>query len=148
DSVIGGFGWYYVLIVTGFVVFSLWVGLGHFGDIKLGKDDEEPEFSLGSWLAMLFAAGMGIGLVFWGVAEPLYYYAFPKPGVSGDDGELAEASLVQVFLHWGIHPWAIYVVVGLAIAYAVHRKGRPVSVRWALYPLFGDRIKGRLGDVI
>ncbi|GAA4533228.1 BCCT family transporter [Amycolatopsis samaneae] len=148
ESIIGTFGWYYTLIVTGFVVFALWVGFGHFGDIKLGPDDEEPEFGVWSWFAMLFAAGMGIGLVFYGVAEPLNHFASPKPGVSGTPTELAQQSMVQTFLHWGLHPWAIYVVVGLAIAYAVHRKNRPVSIRWALEPLLGKRVNGWLGDLV
>jgi choline/glycine/proline betaine transport protein len=148
DSIIGSFGWYYTLIVSGFVVFALRMGLGHFGDIKLAPEDEEPEFSLGSWFAMLFAAGMGIGLVFWGVAEPLNHYANPKPGVEGTREELAQLSLVQTFLHWGLHPWAVYVVVGLAVAFAIHRKNRPVSIRWALEPLLGRRVKGWIGDVI
>jgi choline/glycine/proline betaine transport protein len=148
DTIIGSFGWYYTLIVSGFVVFALWMGFGHFGDIKLAPRDEEPEFKLGSWFAMLFAAGMGIGLVFWGVAEPLNHFASPKPGVEGTPNELAQQSLVQTFLHWGLHPWAIYVVVGLAVAYAIHRRDRPVSIRWALEPLLGDRVKGWLGDAI
>jgi choline/glycine/proline betaine transport protein len=151
SGIIGTFGWYYTLIVTAFLVFALWVGLGHFGDIKLApaaEQDEKPEFSTGSWFSMLFAAGMGIGLVFWGVAEPLNHFASPKPGVAGTPQELAQASLVQTILHWGLHPWAIYVVVGLAVGYAIHRKGRPVSIRWALEPLLGDRVKGWLGDVI
>jgi choline/glycine/proline betaine transport protein len=97
---------------------------------------------------MLFAAGMGIGLVFWGVAEPLNHFASPPPGVTGTPQELAQLALVQSFLHWGLHPWAIYVVVGLALAYTIHRKNRPVSIRWALEPLFGDRVKGTLGDLI
>ncbi|MQA60201.1 MAG: BCCT family transporter [Actinophytocola sp.] len=145
------FGSYYTLIVTGFVVFALWVGLGHYGDIKLGKDDEKPEFTLFSWFAMLFAAGMGIGLVFWGVAEPLNHYAgIPNraAGASGMTEQGAQESMVQTFLHWGLHPWAIYVVVGLAIAYAVHRKGHPISIRWTLKPLLGDRIHGWIGDII
>ncbi|MDV6014530.1 BCCT family transporter [Haloechinothrix sp. LS1_15] len=142
------FGWYYNFLVTAFVVFAIWVGVSHFGDIKLSPQDEEPEFSLGSWLAMLFAAGMGIGLVFFGVAEPLMHFDSPKPGVEGTQSELAEASLIQTFLHWGLHPWAIYVVVGLAIAYMVHRKGKPISIRWALQPLLGNRVKGVLGDII
>ncbi|MFP3990580.1 BCCT family transporter [Streptomyces sp. E11-3] len=155
-EVVGGVGWYYTAIVAVFVVFSLWVGIGHFGDIKLGKNEDKAEFSLGSWLSMLFAAGMGIGLVFWGVAEPLTHFAAPRPGV-GDTpdqetvsqaAEQAQQSLVQTFMHWGFHPWAIYVVVGLAIAYAVHRKGRPVSIRWALEPILGDRVKGGLGNTI
>ncbi|OLT02298.1 choline transporter [Pseudonocardia sp. CNS-004] len=151
SGIIGTFGWYYTLIVTAFLIFAIWMGLGHFGDIKLApadKQDEKPEFSTGSWFSMLFAAGMGIGLVFWGVAEPLNHFASPKPGVEGTPEELAQASLVQTILHWGLHPWAIYVVVGLAVAYAIHRRGRPVSMRWALEPLLGDRVKGWLGDVI
>ncbi|MQA07941.1 MAG: BCCT family transporter [Pseudonocardiaceae bacterium] len=149
ESIIGGFGWYYTLIVSAFVVFSIWLGLGHFGDIKLGPDDEEPEFSRFSWFAMLFAAGMGIGLMFFGVAEPLTHFASPKPGTGGGTpGENAQQALVQTFLHWGIHPWAIYVVVGLGIAYMVHRKNQPISIRWILRPVFGDRVKGWIGDVI
>ncbi len=152
DRIVRWFGSYYTLIVTGFVVFSLWVGLGHYGDIKLGKDEDEPEFGIFSWFAMLFAAGMGIGLVFWGVAEPLNHFAgVPNrsgSGVAAMDAAGAQESLVQTFLHWGLHPWAIYVVVGLAIAYAVHRKGRPVSIRWTLRPLLGDRVNGWLGDLV
>ncbi len=148
SSVIGDIGWYYTLTVTGFVIFALWMGIGRFGDIKLGKDDDEAEFSLKAWFAMLFAAGMGIGLVFWGAAEPLTFFTNPKPGVTGTDAELAQKAMSQVFLHWGLHAWAIYVVVGLSMAYAIHRKGRSVSMRWTLEPLLGDRVKGRLGDAI
>ncbi|SCK42639.1 BCCT family transporter [Streptomyces sp. WMMB 322] len=148
DSIVGGLGWYYTAIVSLFVIFSLWVGIGRYGDIKLGKDDQKADFGLMSWLAMLFAAGMGIGLVFWGVAEPLSFYHDPKPGVGDSAAAKAEFSMIQTFLHWGVHPWAIYVVVGLAVAYAVHRKGRPVSIRWALEPIFGEKVKGRWGDVI
>ncbi|WP_245600793.1 BCCT family transporter [Streptomyces sulphureus] len=148
DNIVGGLSWYYMAIVSLFVIFSLWVGIGRFGDIKLGKDHEKAEYSLLSWLSMLFAAGMGIGLVFWGVAEPLNFYDAPKPGVGESPADRAEFSMVQTFLHWGIHPWAIYVVVGLAVAYAIHRKGRPVSIRWALEPVLGNRVKGWLGNVI
>ena len=148
ENVVGGLGWYYTAIVSLFVIFALWVGIGRYGDIKLGKDDSKPEFGIGSWLAMLFAAGMGIGLVFWGVAEPLTHYNAPRPGTGEDAAARSESAMVHTFLHWGIHPWAIYVVVGLAVAYAVHRKGRPVSIRWALEPVFGDKIKGAWGNVI
>jgi choline/glycine/proline betaine transport protein len=148
SNVIGAFGWYYVLIVAGFVAFSLWMGLGRFGDIALGPDDEPAQYSRGSWFAMLFSAGMGIGLVFWGVAEPLNHFALPKPGVVGAPERIAEQAMAQTYVHWGVHAWAIYVVVGLALAYAIHRKGRPVSVRWALEPLLGARAGGRLGDVV
>ncbi|MGD9484352.1 BCCT family transporter [Streptomyces sp. TRM70308] len=148
ESIVGGLGWYYMAIVSLFVIFALWVGIGRYGDIRLGKENEKPEFGMRSWLAMLFAAGMGIGLVFWGVAEPTNFFAQPRPGTGEGQADKAEAAMVQTFLHWGIHPWAIYAVVGLAVAYAVHRKGRPVSIRWALEPLLGDRIKGRWGDAI
>ena len=148
NSVIAGVGWYYVLLVSGFVIFAIVMGLSRFGDITLGKDDEKPEFSLPAWFAMLFAAGMGIGLVFWGAAEPLTFFVDPKPGTTGDSADLANSAMTQVFLHWGFHAWSIYVVVGLAMAYAIHRKGRSVSLRWTIEPLVGDRAKGRLGDVV
>ncbi|NJQ14146.1 BCCT family transporter [Streptomyces bohaiensis] len=147
-EVVDNLSWYYVPLVSLFVVFALFMGFSKYGKIKLGKDGQKPDFGLGSWLAMLFAAGMGIGLVFWGVAEPLSFYMGPKPGVGEGEAERAEFAMSQTFLHWGFHPWAIYIVVGLAIAYAVHRKGRPVSIRWTLEPLFGDRVRGRLGDAI
>ena len=148
EWVIESFGWWYVAIATAFVVFALWMGLSRFGDIKLGKDEDEPEFSVWAWFSMLFAAGMGIGLVFYGAAEPLTFFETPKPGVEGNPGELASNAMAQTFLHWGFHAWAIYVVIGLAIAYSVHRKGRPISIRWALEPILGDRVKGWVGDAI
>ncbi|MGB5953342.1 MAG: BCCT family transporter [Ornithinimicrobium sp.] len=148
QTVVGTVGWYYVLITFGFVVFCGWLAFSRFGEIKLGKDDDDPEFGILSWFAMLFSAGMGIGLMFWGVAEPLNHFDNPPPGTEGSAGELATAAMGRTFLHWGVHAWAIYVVVGLAVAYAVHRRGLPVSVRWALEPIFGDRVKGTLGDVI
>jgi choline/glycine/proline betaine transport protein len=147
-EIVAAFGWYYVLIVAGFVGFAIWMGVSRFGDITLGKDEDEPEFSLWAWFAMLFAAGMGIGLVFWGAAEPLTFFDSPKPGVEGSGSQLAQSAMSQTFLHWGLHAWAIYVVVGLALAYAIHRKGRSVSLRWILEPLLGDRVRGRLGDAI
>ncbi|AXK33086.1 BCCT family transporter [Streptomyces armeniacus] len=148
DEIVGNLSWLYMALVSLFVIFVLWVGIGRFGDIRLGRDNEKPEFSTLSWLAMLFAAGMGIGLVFWGVAEPLNFYDAPMPGTGESEAARSETAMVRTFLHWGIHPWAIYVVVGLAVAYSVHRKGRPVSIRYALEPLFGDRVKGIWGDII
>ncbi|MEU0316585.1 BCCT family transporter [Nocardioides sp. NPDC006273] len=151
SSVIGNLGWWYIAIVTGFVFFALWMALSpRIGSIVLGKDDEEPEFHLSSWFAMLFAAGMGIGLVFWGVAEPLNHFTSPPPGTAPDTpAERARTAMDVTFLHWGLHAWAIYVVVGLAVAYAVHRRGLPISIRWALEPLLGEKlVKGFLGDVI
>ena len=118
--------------VTCFVFFSLWIALSPMGSIVLAKnDDEEAEFGLFSWFAMLFAAGMGIGLVYWGVAEPLSHYSSPPPGTADNGASAARNASDVTLLHWGLHAWAIYVVVGLAIAYATHRKGRPISIRYA-----------------
>ncbi|WP_432560162.1 BCCT family transporter [Granulicoccus sp. GXG6511] len=147
-TVVNSIGWYYVVLVFAFVVFALFMGLSRFGEIKLGRDDDKPEFGLIPWFAMLFAAGMGIGLVFWGVAEPLNHFASPPPGVDGAPEALAQSAMTTTFLHWGLHAWSIYIIVGLGVAYAVHRRGRPVSIRWALEPLLGDRVKGIWGDVI
>lgn len=150
SNVVQELGWYYIAIVAGFVFFSLWIAMSHMGNVVLAKDgDEEPDFSLGAWFAMLFAAGMGIGLVFWGVAEPLNHYASPPPGLAADTPSQAANSAMNVtFLHWGLHAWAIYVVVGLAVAYSVHRRGNPISLRWALEPILGQRVRGFWGDVI
>lgn len=142
-------GWLYVLVIAGFVVFAIVIGASRLGTITLGQDGEQPEYSTASWFSMLFAAGMGIGLVFYGVAEPLSYATVsPKPGWGDEPAEVAGMSMAQTFVHWGLHPWAIYAVIGLAVAYAIHRRGRPVSIRWALEPLLGDRVKGWAGDVI
>ncbi|MFV0251913.1 MAG: BCCT family transporter [Beutenbergiaceae bacterium] len=151
SGIVSTFGWYYIVLVTGFVIFALWVGLSHFGDIVLGPEDEKPEFKMGSWLAMLFAAGMGIGLMFWGVAEPLHHFAgIPNraSGIEAADAAGGEQALVVTFLHWGLHPWAIYVVVGLALAYAIHVRNRPVSIRWSLESLLGKRTDGWIGNLI
>ncbi|WP_402464249.1 BCCT family transporter [Isoptericola aurantiacus] len=146
---INGFGWYYIVIVAAFMIFAIWMGVSRFGEITLGPDDEEPDFKLPVWFAMLFATGMGIGLVYYGVAEPLSHFESPKPGVTGDAPALAQAAMGQTYVHWGFHAWGIYVVIGLALAYAIHRKGRPASIRWALEPLLGEeRVKGWLGNVI
>ncbi|WP_368498043.1 BCCT family transporter [Herbiconiux sp. A18JL235] len=147
-TIVNTFNWYYVLIAAFFVAFALFVGFSRFGDIKLGKDDDEPEFSLGAWFSLLFAAGMGIGLVFYGVSEPLSHYVDPRPGVTGTPAQLAQSALTQTYLHWGVHAWAIYVVVGLGLAYAIHRRKRPISIRWALEPLLGKRVHGGWGNAI
>lgn len=147
-TIVNGFNWYYVLIAAIFVAFSLFLGFSRFGDIKLGKDDDEPEFSLMSWFSLLFAAGMGIGLVFYGVSEPLSHFVSPRPGVTGTPEQLAQAALGQTYLHWGVHAWSIYVVIGLALAYAIHRRNRPISIRWTLEPLLGKRVEGGWGHAI
>ncbi|MGF6822139.1 choline/carnitine/betaine transport [Microbacterium sp. ZKA21] len=148
NTIVNAFNWYYVLIAALFVAFSLFLGFSRFGDIKLGRDDDEPEFSLMSWFSLLFAAGMGIGLVFYGVSEPLSHFTSPRPGVTGTPEQLAQAALGQTYLHWGVHAWSIYVVIGLALAYAIHRRRRPISIRWTLEPLLGKRVEGGWGHAI
>lgn len=149
DTVVQSIGWYYALIVVGFLVFCAIVTFGPYGKIPLGGDDDDPDYELGPWFAMLFAAGMGIGLVFWGVAEPLNHFASPPPGLSEltEQGKAQEA-MNTTFLHWGLSAWGIYAVIGLAMAYSIHRRGRSVSVRWVLEPLLGKRVNGWFGDLI
>lgn len=147
-TIVNAFNWYYVLIAAFFVAFALFLGFSRFGDIRLGRDDDKPEFSLGAWFSLLFAAGMGIGLVFYGVSEPLSHFVSPRPGVAGTPEQLAQAALSQTYLHWGVQAWSIYVIVGLSLAYAIHRRKRPISIRWALEPLLGDRVRGGWGNAI
>ncbi|MCJ1706130.1 BCCT family transporter [Microbacterium sp. VKM Ac-2923] len=148
-SIVSAFNWYYVLIAAFFVVFALAMGFSRFGNIKLGQDDDEPEFSTMSWFSLLFAAGMGIGLVFYGVSEPLSHFVEPRPGVEGTPNQLAQQAMSQTFLHWGVHAWSIYVVIGLALAYAFHRRKRPRTIRWALEPILGARlVQGALGNAV
>lgn len=142
-------GWLFTLVASGFVIFVLWIAMGRFGNIPLGRDDEEPEFRTVSWIAMMFSAGMGIGLMFFGVAEPLSHMVTPPPG-TGPEGnpEAVQNAMATTLFHWTLHPWAIYAVVGLAIAYGVYRKGRFQLISAAFEPLIGDRAKGGLGRVI
>ncbi len=149
NSIVNGFSWYYVLIAAIFVAIAVVFGFSRFGDIKLGRDNDEPEFSLGAWFSLLFAAGMGIGLVFYGVSEPLSHFVSPRPGVTGEPPQLAQAALTQTYLHWGVTAWSIYVIVGLSLAYAIHRRGRPISIRWTLEPVLGrKRVEGPWGHAI
>ncbi|MBY0235128.1 MAG: BCCT family transporter, partial [Burkholderiaceae bacterium] len=119
------FGWLYLWIVLGLVLMCLLLAFSRYGDLKLGKEDDEPEFSSGSWFAMLFSAGMGIGLVFWGVAEPISHFLNPPPGVEAGTPEAANAAMRYSFFHWGLHPWAVYSLVGLAIAFFQFRRDNP-----------------------
>ncbi|ULE33570.1 BCCT family transporter [Mycobacterium sp. IDR2000157661] len=142
-------GWLFVLTASGFVVFILWLAVGRYGNIPLGRDDEQPEFHGVSWVAMMFSAGMGIGLMFFGVAEPLSHFATPPPdtGPAGNPDAVQTAMATTLF-HWTLHPWAIYAVVGLAIAYGVYRKGRLQLISAAFEPLIGARANGSWGKVI
>lgn len=142
------FGWYYLLIVSSMVIFCLFFMVSPMGQIKLGKDNDKPEFSFGTWIAMLFSAGMGIGLVFWGAAEPLSHFAIDPATAEPGTIEAFAESMRFTFFHWGIHAWAIYAVVALALAYFQFRKGEPGLISSTLKPLFGDRMNGGWGVAV
>ncbi|MDX5365199.1 MAG: BCCT family transporter, partial [Alphaproteobacteria bacterium] len=140
-------GWFYVACVATFLIFSIGIALSSMGAIKLGPDEAEPDFSTRSWFAMLFSAGMGIGIMFYGVAEPVLHFASPPAG-EGGTVDAARNAMQLSFFHWGLHAWAIYAVMGLALAYFSFRRGLPLSVRSALYPLIGERIHGWPGHLV
>ena len=142
------FGWFYMIATLAFLVFSLFLAFSRHGSVVLGQDDDEPEYGNRSWFAMLFSAGMGIGLVFWGVAEPVQHYLSPPPGVTAGTPEAARVALRYSFFHWGLHAWAIYSVVALAIAYFSFRKGYSGLISSTFRPLLGDRVNGPIGKVI
>ncbi|XKE95826.1 BCCT family transporter [Metaplanococcus flavidus] len=142
------FGWYYLLIVSVMVLFCLFFLVSPMGQIKLGKDTDKPEFSFATWIAMLFSAGMGIGLVFWGAAEPLSHFAIDPATAEPGSQEAFKESIRYTFFHWGIHAWAIYAVVALPLAYFQFRKGEPGLISATLKPLFGDRMNGPLGTLV
>ncbi len=140
-------GWVYLIVATFFVGFLVWLGFSRYGGIRLGQAEDRPEFGFLAWFAMLFSAGMGIGLVFWSVAEPMLHYQQP-PYAEGGTPEAARQAMVYTFFHWGLHAWAVYVVLGLSIAYFSFRHGLPLTIRSIFYPLLGDRIYGPIGHVI
>ncbi|MEN1967543.1 BCCT family transporter [Lentibacillus sp. N15] len=145
------FGWYYLLIVSLFVVFCIYLIFSRYGKIRLGKPKDRPEFSYATWFAMLFSAGMGIGLVFYGVASPVSHYIKTPPTADPGTREALEDSLRITFFHYGIHAWAIYAIIALVLAYFTFRHGKPALVSVTLEPLFGDRMRrgwGKAVDVI
>lgn len=141
------FGWFYMLAVAFFLLFMVAIALSKWGNIKLGPDHAEPEYSFLSWFAMLFAAGYGIALLFFGVAEPVLHYASPPEGPALTIGSAQQAMQIA-FFHWGFHIWAIYGLVGLTLAYFTYRHGLPLSMRSALYPLIGNKIYGPIGHAV
>jgi len=149
-GVITGGGWAFVLAASGFVVFALWLALSRYGKIPLGRDDEAPEFTTSSWIAMMFSAGMGIGLMFYGVGEPLSHFTSPPPGTAGaGTPEAFDVAMATTLFHWTLHPWAIYAVVGLAVAYGTFRKGRPQLISSTFIPLLGrKRAEGAFGRAV
>jgi choline/glycine/proline betaine transport protein len=140
-------GWFYILCVNLFIVVVLYFGLGKYGTIRIGGPAEEPEFSDFSWLAMLFSAGMGIGLMFWSVGEPILHYGAPPFG-EAETAAAAETAMVATYFHWGIHPWAIYGLVGLGLAFYAYNRGLPLTFRSLFWPLLGERIYGWPGHLI
>jgi glycine betaine transporter len=142
------FGWAYLFTAFLFVVFNLFLAFSKYGKVKLGKQHEKPQFSYFGWFSMLFAAGMGIGLIFWGVAEPMSHFLNPPEHIDSESGEAARFAMKYSFFHWGIQPWAIYIVMSLCIAYFSFRRGMPPLISSCFYPLIGDRIYGPAGYLI
>ena len=139
--------WYYVLVVAIIMISVLFFGFSRLGDIKLGPDHSTPDYSRSSWFAMLFSAGMGIGLMFFGVAEPVMHFLAPPTGDPATV-EAAKEAIRLTFFHWGLHGWAIYAIVALVLAYFAYRHNLPLTLRSALYPIIGDKIYGPIGSIV
>jgi choline/glycine/proline betaine transport protein len=147
DSISDYGGWFFVLAVNFFLVFVLFIAFGKYGKIKLGGKRAKPEFSKAGWFAMLFSAGMGIGILFWSVAEPIYHFSSPPHG-EGGTVEAAKIALETTFLHWGLHAWAIYALVGMALAFFTFNRKLPLTISSVFYPLLGEKIYGPWGKAI
>lgn len=141
------FGWFFVILVNIALIFCLYLAMSRYGDIRLGHQTEKPQYSLFSWIGMLFSAGIGIGLLYWGTAEPLYHFMAPPMG-EAETLEAATQAMSISFMHWGLHAWAIYTIVALALAYFHYRRGLPLSIRSTLYPLIGKKIYGNWGHLV
>lgn len=151
NFVLGSVGWLYLALCSSFLLLAGWLAFGRYGRVRLGPDDSEPEFSTASWLAMLFAGGMGAGLVFWGVAEPVSHFAHPPGGTAASTPASARLAMVLTNLHWGLHAWSIYAVCSLVLAYFIFRRGMPglvsTPIRAALPAGPGTRFLGFASDV-
>ncbi|RCW69758.1 glycine betaine uptake BCCT transporter [Saliterribacillus persicus] len=141
------FGWFYLLVTTGFLIFAIFLIVSKYGNIVLGKDGDKPDYNYLTWFGMLFSAGMGIGLVFWGAAEPIWHL-FDPPYTSGSDSQAARVAMQYSFFHWGFHPWAVYATLALSLAYFQFRKGEPGLISSTLKPLYGNKMNGGFGTVI
>lgn len=140
-------GWFYILAINIFLIFVVYLAFSKFGNIRIGGPSARPEFKTLSWFAMLFSAGMGIGLLFWSIAEPVNHFMNP-PLTEGGTPAAAQEAMSFTFLHWGLHAWGVYALVGLALAYFTYSHGLPLTIRSVFYPFLGDRIYGRIGDMI
>ncbi|NWE48018.1 BCCT family transporter [Pseudomonas gingeri] len=142
------FGWYYMVVIAAYLVFVVGLAFSSYGKLKLGSKQDTPDFSYGAWAGMLFSSGIGISLLYFGASEPLDHYFNPPEGVAGSHAAARQA-LQLTFLHWGLHGWAIYALVGLAVAYFAYRHNQPLALRSALYPLVGERwVKGAAGHAV
>ncbi|MGQ4879759.1 choline BCCT transporter BetT [Billgrantia sp. LNSP4103-1] len=141
------FGWYYMLAVVAYLVFVIGIGMSRYGRIRLGPDHSRPEFSTLSWASMLFAAGIGIDLLFFSVAEPVAHYLAP-PDLEPESQAAMRNAVVQTFMHWGLSGWGLYVLMGMSLAYFSYRHRLPLAIRSALYPLLGKRIHGPIGNAV
>ncbi|PYZ92145.1 glycine/betaine ABC transporter [Salipaludibacillus keqinensis] len=143
------FGWFYMLSTAFFIAFVLFLAISPFGKLRLGKADEKPEYKFFTWLGMLFSAGIGVGFVFWGVAEPVLYFFDPHPDfVDASEGVRAAAGLRYGVFHWALHPWAIFSLVALTLAYVQFRKDQPALISSAFQPILGDKARGPFGKGI
>ncbi|MBB3106192.1 choline/glycine/proline betaine transport protein [Psychrobacter luti] len=147
DFIAEKFRWLFIILFNVALVFCIYLAASRYGDIRLGKQTERPQYTLFSWIGMLFSAGIGIGLVYWGTAEPLYHFMAPPVG-EGQTVESAKQAMNLSFLHWGLHAWAIYTVVALSLAYFHFRRGLPLSIRSTLYPILGQKIYGKWGHTV
>jgi glycine betaine transporter len=148
NFLVTNFSWFYMLVIAGAIVFTFWMFLSKYGSIKLGKDDDKPEYSNFAWFAMLFSCGIGVGFIFWGVAEPLYHFMETPYLAVGNTPEAAPVGIAVSLLHWGIHGWVVYAVIGMALAYSTYRLGNPLKFSSTLYPILGERADGPLGKLI
>src|SRR5690554_1735908 len=139
--------WFYILVVALILLAVIFVAVSRYGDIKLGPDHSQPDYRDVTWFAMLFSAGMGIGLMFFGVAEPIMHFVEPPVGDPSSIDAAREAMKIT-FFHWGLHAWSIYAIVGLILAFFSYRHGLPLTLRSALYPLIGERIFGPIGHAV
>ena len=150
DFINGSLGWFYILDFNIFVLVAMYFAFSRYGKIKLGGPFALPEFSTVSWYAMLLSAGLGIGLMFWGVAEPIFHFTSPAPlfGVEPGGIDAGKAALATTYLHWGIHGWALYGLTALALGFFAYNRGLPLTFRSIFYPILGPRIYGTWGHVI
>jgi glycine betaine transporter len=142
------FGWLYLVSMLAFVFFSVFIAFSKWGNITLGQDGEKPEYSTMTWFAMLFGCGMGVGLVFWGVAEPISFYVSPAAGIDPETPAAANFALKAAFMHWGVSPWANYAIIGLGLAYFGFRRKKNAMISSTLEPLLGAKAKGLIGTIV